>query len=78
MTNQPAPRPLARTFVLRVVLDEQAQFHGQASEPGSPDQWQLTVSSLAELQAGLARRLAWGNPGSTAAVQGAHHDTDQD
>jgi hypothetical protein len=58
MTDQPNPRPLARTFVLRVVLDQHTGVHSQASEPGSADEWHLTAASLAELWRGLEERLA--------------------
>jgi hypothetical protein len=58
MTDKPARAPQARTFVVRVVVDEQAgTFGGQASEPGSADEWRVAVSSLAELWDRLERRL---------------------
>jgi hypothetical protein len=59
MTDKPARAAQARTFVVRVVVDEQAgTFGGQASEPGSSDDWRVAVSSLAELWDRLERRLA--------------------
>ena len=58
MTEQPGRAPQTRTFVVRLVVDEQTGVHGQASEPGSADEWRVTVSSLAELWDRLERRLA--------------------
>jgi len=48
----------ARSFVIRLAVGEDGQWRGQASEPGSADEWHATFSSLQEFWAGLERRLA--------------------
>ena len=72
MTDKPGRTAPARTFVVRVVVGEQTVVHGQASEPGSADEWHVTASSLAELWDRLEQRLAvvvdgriTGGPGSS-------------
>ena len=61
MTDKPARAAQARTFVVRVVVDEQAgTFGGQASEPGSADDWRVAAASLAQLWGQLEERLAPG------------------
>lgn len=62
MTNQPGQVRPVRAFVLRVVSGDQGGWRGQASEPGSPDEWHETFASLEEFWAGLQRRLAVGPP----------------
>ena len=57
MSDEPLPAARARTFVLRVVSTEPEDCHGQAGEPGSADEWQVTFASLDELWANLRGRL---------------------
>ncbi len=54
----------ARSFVIRLAVGEDGQWRGQASEPGSADEWHATFSSLAEFWAGLERRLALPDKGA--------------
>ncbi len=72
MSDKPARAPQARTFVVRVVVDEQAGiFGGQASEPGSADDWRVAAASLGELWERLERRLTRAAAGAPAADDAA-------
>ena len=58
MPTEMASAQRARSFVIRLAVGDDGQWRGQASEPGSADDWHATFSSLEELWAGLQRRLA--------------------
>lgn len=58
MSEQPAARAAARTFVVRLVRDERGRITGLAREPASPDDWAAPLASLAELCAVLEVRFA--------------------
>jgi len=66
MTEKPGRAAHARTFVVRVVVDEHIGVHSQASEPGSIDEWHVTAASLAELWDRLERRLGLAAPARPA------------
>jgi hypothetical protein len=66
MTEKPGRAAHARTFVVRVVVDEHTGVHGQASEPGSADEWHVTAASLAELWDRLEQRLGLAPPARPA------------
>jgi hypothetical protein len=69
MTEKPGRAAHARTFVVRVVVDEHIGVHSQASEPGSADEWHVTAASLAELWDRLELRLGF-SPSKGAGLPG--------
>ena len=58
MPETPGSTQRARAFVIRLAASAEGEWRGQASEPGSADEWRVTASSLAELWDRLERRLA--------------------
>lgn len=72
MTDKPDRAPPARTFVIRLVMDAQTGVHGQASEPGSADEWHVTAASLPELWDRLEKRLAVAADGRIMGIQGSN------
>jgi hypothetical protein len=57
MSEVPDSPQRARAFVIRLAANGAGEWHGQAMEPGSADEWRVTVSSLAELWNRLEQRL---------------------
>ena len=57
--NPNISRNTARTFVIRLIADEEAPnaLRGQISEPASDEGWQATFANTAELWALMRERL---------------------